>query len=233
MDSIVNPRKAKKKIIIESFILSIIALTPFLFKAYDYFPGPNSRGAHDTISFLGITIGSNGFDSISTNIWFYSSKLIPLTLLILWFFTSKNWWYHIIIIPIATYAFQLFELIFSEDNVIDSENIWWVIPVCMVVIPIVYFIRIKLYDRYVHGIDIEAMERELNILKQKQKKATKDSTSTDTIEVDKNKKVYEVEDKFKVYSLSEELNRKLSTHNIEKQFKHMQDTLLNWFHLKF
>ena len=229
MDTKVNPRKAKKKIVIESFIICIIALTPFLFKAYDYFPGPNSRGAHDAISFLCITIGSNGFDSISTNIWFYSSKLIPLTLLIVWFFTSKNWWYHILIIPIATYAFQLFELIFSEDSVIDSENIWWVIPVCMAVIPVVYFIRIKLYDRYVHGIDIEAMERELELLKLKQKKALKKNQDYNPQVSTSTERVYEVDEEFKVYSLSEELNIKLSTHNIEKQFKVLQ----NWLNFKF
>ena len=38
----------------------------------------------------------------------------------------------------------------------------------MVVIPIVYFIRIKLVDKHVHGIDLEAMDTELQILKEKE-----------------------------------------------------------------
>ena len=69
------------------------------------------------------------------------------------------------------YSFQIFELIYSENYNLDTENIWWLLPVCMVVIPVVYFIRIKLYDKYVNGIDLDAMEAELIALKEKQGKA--------------------------------------------------------------
>lgn len=216
-----NKTKVKKKIYIESVVLVLIALTPFFLKAYDYFPGPNSEFAHGPVSFLGIEIGSNGFNSIETNIWFYSNKLIPLILLISWFFTSKDWWYHILIIPIATYAFQLFELIFSEDNTIDTENIWWLIPVCMVVVPFVYFIRIKLYDKYVNGIDLEAMEVELYTLKEKQKKQQKiESTNEDLPRIE-------------YRSLSEWFDQELSTENIGNLLRQLQNNLRNWLHLKF
>lgn len=39
----------------------------------------------------------------------------------------------------------------------------------MVVIPFVYFIRLKLFDKYVHGIDVEAMNAELEYYKSKEK----------------------------------------------------------------
>lgn len=39
----------------------------------------------------------------------------------------------------------------------------------MVVIPFVYFIRLKLFDKYVHGIDVEAMNAELEYYKNKEK----------------------------------------------------------------
>ncbi len=158
-----DKNKVKNKIVIESFMVFLIAITPFVFKVYDYLPDNN---AEETVSFLGITIGSNGFNSVSTHIWFITGKIIPLYLLIFWFFTCKQWWYHIILIPICMYAFQLFE-VFSESKAIDTSSIWWVIPVCMVVIPFVYFIRIKLYDKYVNGIDLKAMEEELENLKAK------------------------------------------------------------------
>ncbi|WP_291868932.1 hypothetical protein [Maribacter sp.] len=217
-------KKAKAKIILESIFVFFIAVTPFLHKLYDYFPDDPSA----TISILGFTIDNGGFHSVSVYFWFLFLKIIPLCLMIIWFFTSKNWWYHIIIIPIAMYAFQLFEVLFDSDDVVDTENIWWVIPICMVVIPVVYFLRIKLYDRYVHGIDIEAMERELEILKAKQKKNAIE-TSSATTDTGSTEKEYVVDEEFKVYSLSEELNRKLSTHNIEKQFKVLQ----NWLNFKF
>lgn len=216
--------KFKKAIFIESIIIFIVALTPLLYKVYDYFPGPNHQAAHDTISFLLFDIGSNGFDSVSTNLWFYTQKIVPLLLCLFWFFTSKNWWYHIIIIPIATYAFQLFELIFTEDTVIDTENIWWLLPVCMVVIPFVYLIRIKLYDKYVHGIDLEAMETELNALKEKRSK----------VEVRKKSGLeQQTPDDIDYPSLSEWLDVKLSTNNLELIFRQFQNSLKSWMNLKF
>ena len=168
MDIINARKKMKKKIVLDSITVLFIALTPFFYKIYDYLP-INDPDA--TVSFLGITIGSNGFEDVSTNIWFLTVKIIPLMLLIIWFFTSRNWWYYILLIPIAMYSFQIFELIYSENYNLDTENIWWLLPVCMVVIPIVYFIRIKLYDKYVNGIDLDAMEAELIALKEKQGKA--------------------------------------------------------------
>ena len=38
----------------------------------------------------------------------------------------------------------------------------------MFITPVVYFIRLKLVDKYVHGIDLEAMDQELKILKEKE-----------------------------------------------------------------
>ncbi|PCJ94196.1 MAG: hypothetical protein COA50_13685 [Flavobacteriaceae bacterium] len=156
-------RKVKKKIIIESLVVFFIAVSPFLFKFYDYLP----KEEGSSFSILGITIGSNGFHSVSTYIWFMMSKIIPLYLLTLWFLTSKDWWYHIILIPITMYAFQLFEEFFDSDQNIDSENILWILPICMAIIPFVYFIRVKLYDKHVHGIDLDAMDAELKELKER------------------------------------------------------------------
>lgn len=68
------------------------------------------------------------------------------------------------------YAFQIFEGVLSEDNYIDTDNVLWLLPFCMVVIPFVYFIRIKLYDKHVHGIDLEAMDLELTYYKEKERK---------------------------------------------------------------
>ena len=168
MGNNIQKDRVKKKILLESILVVFIALTPFFYKIYDYLPINNPDA---TVSFIGITIGSNGWADVSTYVWFLTVKIIPLMLLIIWFFTSKNWWYHILLIPIAMYSFQLFEGLFSEDDFVDTENIWWLLPVCIVVIPVVYFIRIKLYDKYVNGIDLDAMEAELIALKEKQGKA--------------------------------------------------------------
>ena len=66
------------------------------------------------------------------------------------------------------YSFQIFEVMFSLDSDIDTKNVLWILPVCMIVIPFVYFIRLKLFDKYVHGIDMEALAAELEYYKNKE-----------------------------------------------------------------
>ena len=68
------------------------------------------------------------------------------------------------------YAFQIFEVLYSDDQYVDTENILWILPVCMLVIAFVYFIRIKLYDKHVHGIDLDAMDVELQYYKDKERR---------------------------------------------------------------
>ncbi|MFC3974007.1 hypothetical protein [Maribacter confluentis] len=213
-------KKAKKKIFFESFVVFFIALSPFLYKVYEYLPA-NSDG---TINFLWFTIGDHGFEETVTYLWFLTSKIIPLYLMIFWFLTSRDWWYHIIIIPIAMYAFQLFEVMYDSDNYVDTENIWWLIPVCMITIPFVYFIRIKLYDKHVHGIDLEAMDAELEELKMKGIQAEDQNTSIDN--------TVEKEDE-STLSLADKVNTKLSTNSIETFLKGIQDRLQGWLNFKF
>lgn len=158
-------KKARKRLIIESIAIFFIIASPFIFKAHDYF----SRDPEATFQFLGLTIDNNGFANLNAYMWYLVGKIIPLYLLFIWFFTCKHWWYHILLIPICMYAFQLFEVVYSEDAYIDTENILWILPVCMVVIPFVYFVRVKLYDKHVHGIDLEAMDAELKYYKDKER----------------------------------------------------------------
>ncbi len=219
MNDLKTRKKAKKKILLESTVVFFIAISPFLYKLHNYLP----QDPEATISFLWMEIDRNGFYDVATYIWFVSSKVIPLYLFVLWFLTSKNWWYHIILIPIAMYAFQLFEVIYSDDQYVDTDNLLWLLPVCMVVVPFVYFIRIKLYDRYVHGIDLEAMEAELQALKAKQDhKKPQGDTNTNEEKVDLGE-----------LSLSERIDYLLSTRNLESYFRNFQTTIQNWLHLKF
>ena len=67
----------------------------------------------------------------------------------------------------SMFAFQCVQA-FRETDTIDENEIMYVIGVIMVIAPIVYFIRLKLVDKYVHGIDLKAMDTELMILKEKE-----------------------------------------------------------------
>ena len=155
----------KKRFTLESLAVLLILITPFLFKIHEYIP----ENPEDKVTILGLELGNGGFQNVSIYVWFLLGKFIPLYLLTLWFLTCKHWWYHIILIPLCMYAFQIFEVLYSNDNYIDVENVLWILPVCMILIPFVYFLRLKLFDKYVHGIDMEAMAAELDYYKSKER----------------------------------------------------------------
>lgn len=219
MTNKVKRNKAKTKIFLETLLVFFIAISPFLYKIYDYLPYDENGDA----LILGLTLGNNGFPDTSTYLWYLTSKIVPLYLMIFWFLTSRDWWYHIIIIPIAMYAFQMFEVFYDSDNMIDTDNIWWLIPICMITIPFVYFIRIKLYDKHVHGIDLEAIEAELEELK------NKGFDSNDDFDNEEKSKDAQNDE---IPTISEDINSKLSTGNLESMFKSFQDRVQTWLHIK-
>ncbi|WP_229665639.1 hypothetical protein [Croceivirga lutea] len=138
-------------------------ISPILHYAWKYIPYGEQE-----IKFLWIVLDANGFDDVGNAVYYYLLKFIPLMLLFIWFITCKEWWYHAIIIPITMYGFQLLSVLTLESNVTDENEILYIVVVAMVITPVVYFVRLKLVDKYVHGIDLKAMETELGLLKQKQ-----------------------------------------------------------------
>lgn len=229
--------KAKRRLLIESVGVFLIIISPFIFKLHQYLPS----NPEATISILGIVIDNHGFADLNTYAWFLLSKIVPFYLFVIWFFTCKHWWYHIILIPATMYAFQVFEVLYSDDNIVDTRNIIWLLPICMVVIPLVYLVRIKLYDRHVHGIDLEAIEAEIEVLKQKQGVATIQpepviQKCSETNEEVSPKKETGSEPSFIskeicYKSLSEKIDEKLSTANIESHFRQFQNHLGDWLQL--
>ncbi len=98
----------------------------------------------------------------------------------------------------------------------------------MVVIPFVYFIRIKLYDKYVHGIDLEAMEAELEAIKKKQENRLSVERENKMESTKSNKS-----NTYEYKTLSERLEYGLSTQNIENYFKRFMESLRSLLHLRF
>ena len=156
-------KKKSRSILIGSIVAVIIALTPLIFYSYKFFPTGN------TLDLFLFTYESKYQLSITTVMWLFTAKFVPLVLLILWFFTCKHWWYHVLLIPISMFVFQIVSLIY-EDRFIDEVEIYWLLPIMTVIIPFVYFIRLKLFDKHVLGIDLEAMDRELKAYKDKESK---------------------------------------------------------------
>jgi len=150
------------RLLIEGITALLIALTPLLTYMYKYIPKGDT-----TWSLLGLQFGTNGYDDVYTAMYFYLSKFVPLILMVIWFFTTKKWWYHAILIPMAMYGLQ-FYIATSETGRVDENEIMYLVVMCMVIVPVLYLIRIKLVDKYVHGIDLNAMDEEIQIYKEKE-----------------------------------------------------------------
>ncbi|MEE9363765.1 MAG: hypothetical protein V3U92_14285 [Cellulophaga sp.] len=155
----------RKKLILEGLLSLFIAITPILFYLYKYV----TLDENGSTEILGITFTANGYEDAFYAFYYYSSKLIPLSLLIIWFTTCKHWWYHVILIPIGMYAYQFYVVINDDTSKIDENELKYLLVVCMIIVPIVYFIRLKLFDKHVHGIDLDAMDAEIEFYKEKER----------------------------------------------------------------
>ncbi|WP_299896248.1 hypothetical protein [uncultured Aquimarina sp.] len=153
-------RKKSKYLALTNIVIILIATIPFLFYINDIFPD----GAIWENSIF--TYQSKYYESINVFVWVLLGKLIPLSLFIIWFFTCKHWWYLVILIPISLYSFQLAFIILEDSEYIDSEHFYYLIPVVIIVLSIVYSIRTKVFDK-IHNIDLS----ELDALKKSNKKS--------------------------------------------------------------
>lgn len=143
----------KKSLFIGGVIVFLIALTPYLFYSYKSFP-KDSQFWETSLFTL-----ETSFASINAYMWFVMGKVVPLLLLLIWFFTCKHWWHWIILVPIAMYAFQLWGIINQNDG-FDELEIYYIIPLMIVLVPSVYLIRAKLFNS-VRGDNLEEFEDEL------------------------------------------------------------------------
>jgi hypothetical protein len=150
---ITDQQQTDKNIFAGSVVVFFIAITPFLFYSYKSFP---EEVVWETYFFTLNTQFYSWFDYA----WYLANKIIPLYLLLIWFFTCKHWWHWILLVPIGMYSFQILGLIQENDNV-DVLELYYVFPLMMIVIPSVYLIRAKLFNR-IRGNDLDAFEEELS-----------------------------------------------------------------------
>jgi uncharacterized membrane protein len=162
----------RRSIILNSIIAIFIAITPYLFQLYEYVPAVEEW---ETPFF---TIDNREYKNVKILAWVTLNKAIPLLLMVIWFLTCNKWWYHVILIPMFMFGFQLIGAIEDKSSILDVVAIYWLIPIMMIIIPFVYFIRIKLMDRLVHGIDLRKINAELEEYERKEKEQQNLSSET-------------------------------------------------------
>ncbi|WP_345274518.1 hypothetical protein [Flaviramulus aquimarinus] len=133
--------KSNKNLVIGSIIATLIAITPYLFYLHESVPDTE---VWNTFLF---TYSSGYYDSAQIAIWVVLGKLIPLYLLFLWFFTCRHWWYHTLLVPIAMYVYQIFDVLNKDVVSVDSNQLIYLIPIMAVIIPSIYLIRARIFNK--------------------------------------------------------------------------------------
>ncbi|MFL1012881.1 hypothetical protein [Flavisericum labens] len=128
-------------LVIGSIVATLIAITPYLFYLYESVP---DKQVWDTFLF---TYNSGFFENANTAMWILTGKIIPLYLLFIWFFTCRHWWYHVLLVPIAMYAYQGFVSLNDDLNYFDSNQLIFLIPIMVIIIPTIYLIRAQMFNK--------------------------------------------------------------------------------------
>jgi len=147
---------SKKELIVGSIIATYIAITPYLFTLWEGVP---NQAIWDT--FLG-SYTSNYYLSVQILVWTLLGKIIPLFLLIIWMFTNRHWWYHVLIVPIAMYVYQIITILNDDLEFAEENQILYLLPVMAVIIPSIYLIRAKMFNKLSDaGKTMDELEDEL------------------------------------------------------------------------
>ncbi|PHQ57720.1 MAG: hypothetical protein COC16_00245 [Lutibacter sp.] len=157
-------KKNKKASLLYGCILVILITTsPYLLYLYKSIPPDITQ--LNTI--FGVLKGGE-FRSVQTFILFIFAKFVPLFLLILLFFTNKDWWSYALLVPISVYFFQLFFIINESSKSFDEIEFIYTTPVLIPVLVILYFIRYKI-SIYIDAVDLK---KEMNTVMKNSKKMT-------------------------------------------------------------
>ena len=148
----------KKSLILGSLVATLIAITPYLFYLHESVPDTK---VWNTFLF---TYNSGYFESAFMAMWTLTGKFIPLFLLFIWFFTCRHWWYHVLLIPIAMYSYQIFVIIKQDTQNIDSNQLIYLIPIMAIIIPTIYLIRAQIFNK-INNADksLEELEDEFKV----------------------------------------------------------------------
>ncbi|WP_235047142.1 MULTISPECIES: hypothetical protein [Winogradskyella] len=150
--------KLSRSAIAGSIIATIIASTPLLFLVHESVPDELVWN-----TFFG-TYESGFWESAQYAMWVYTGKLVPLILIIIWFFTCRHWWYHVLLVPIVMYSFQIITSFNAELKNTDENQLLFLLPVLVLVVPSIYLIRAKMFNQ-INTADktLEELEEEFMI----------------------------------------------------------------------
>jgi len=156
--SSLKEKTTTKGLVLGSIIATLISLTPYLFSLYESVP---TQRVWSTFLF---TYDSSVWEDANFAMWVFTGKIIPLFLLFIWFFTCRHWWYHSLLVPIAMYLFHIFQVFNAESQYLDEFQLIYMIPVMAIVIPSIYLIRARIFNKINDATkSLEELEEEFKI----------------------------------------------------------------------
>ena len=151
-------KKHSKGIFLGSIIATFIAITPYLFSLHESVP---KQKIWNTFLF---TYDSASWEDANYAMWVITGKLIPLLLLLVWFFTCRHWWHHTIMVPISMYIYQIYIVLDGDSAHTDEFQLMYLIPIMAFAIPAIYLIRARIFNK-INNVDksIQDLEDEFKV----------------------------------------------------------------------
>ncbi|WP_239004394.1 hypothetical protein [Lacinutrix sp. WUR7] len=158
LEFLLEDNKSNKSLIIGSIIATFIALSPYLFYLYESVP---QEQVWNTFLF---TYDSKSWGDANLSMWILTGKTIPLLFLLIWFFTCRHWWYHALLVPIIMYIYQIIILLNDDLIYFDEFQLIYLVPVMAIIIPSIYLIRAKMFDKLnTANKTLEELEEEFTV----------------------------------------------------------------------
>ena len=136
-----NQRITNKELLLGSVIATLIGITPYLFYLHESIP---ETKVWNTFLF---TYDSVYFEDVNYVFWIFTSKAIPIMLLLIWFFTCRHWWYHVLLVPTIMYIYQIIGLFNDDYSYLDEFQLMYLVPIMAIVIPSIYLIRAQMFNK--------------------------------------------------------------------------------------
>lgn len=152
----------KRKYFFRDILIAIIiALSPFIFFAYNF--APKNTKVWETKLFTINLVGNNDIDYL---LWMISSKLLLITIISVWFVTCKHWWRLVILMPFSIELFKFLSIINKEFLVIPNYNFIYIFPILISSILILFHYSNKLNFYSYHKNINNELNEEIDILLQ-------------------------------------------------------------------
>ncbi len=136
-----SDRPSKKSIILGTLIATFIGASPYLFYLYENVPDTQVW----TTGWF--TYDSHEWESANYAMWIFTNKIIPFLFVLIWFFTCRHWWYHVLIVPMTMYIYQIINIFRDNLGDIDKFELVYLIPVMALIIPSIYLLRAQMFNK--------------------------------------------------------------------------------------